>query len=297
MEQKKSIDRRLTLNIVNYNIEYPLCYYSYNSRRNYVPKKISLTDKLKSLDGWNNFDTIAIDGQNGTTKSSLCKLLMRTYRKINDVIPEITCGSNYNFEPLRSMEYLCAQLSIESHDSVWDRCPYSNLIFYFVHQLMYEFRHRTIPKDAKSVWPILNKLALNTNLVNTINFCKTVKNIPTIFFVCLDVDYISNSLCQRAINTHSLNDLWNSKEYNYQMAQYHAYTWFGKLLNYPVFDLNDFFEEKFGINDMHTIIASKIDRPPQNNTCILPDRTHSKLLNTLLNPMMNDVLIYDYSKK
>lgn len=295
--QKKPLEELIAVDILNYNISYPTCSYSETSRRINNLKSSSLLDKLKLVDGWNNFDVIAIDGQNGTTKSTLCKKLMRTYRKINELAPEITCGSNYNFEPLRSMEYMCMQLAIESHDSVWDRCSYSNLIFYYVHHLMYEFKDKPIPYDTSIVWPVFNMLAINTNLTNTLDYCKRIRNIPTIFFVCSDIDYISESLRLRGIKTKSVNDLWNSKEFNYQMAQYHAYVWFGKILGYPVFDLTDFFQEGYNIDDMHTIIASKIDRRPETDVCILPDRTYAKLLNDLLIPLNDDILVYDYSKK
>lgn len=295
-ELKKSTNEYTAIDILNYNIEYPLCFYSETSRRVNSIASLSLFEKLKSLDNWNNFDVIAIDGQNGTTKSTLCRALMRISRKINDLMPEITCGSNYNFDPIRSLEYMCMQLSIESHDSVWDRCVYSNLIFYYVHYLIYIFKDQQIPHDISKIWPIFNMLAQNTSLLHTIHFCKQLKDIPIIFFVCSDVDYISKSLCQRAVNTNNVNDLWNSKEFNYQMAQYHAYVWFGKLLDYPVFDLKDFLQEGYNISEIHTMIAAKIDRRPENDICILPDLTNFKLLTNLLEPLKNDVLIYDNSK-
>ncbi|ATY70241.1 GrBNV gp34-like protein [Tomelloso virus] len=195
------------------------------------------------------------------------------------------------------MEYMCLQLLVTSHDSVWDRCIYSNLIFYYVHNLMFKFQTKEIPHNVDIVWPILNSMAHDTNLLSTIDFCKRIKNIPTIFFVCRDVGRISESLFNRAISTNAVNDLWNCTEYNYQMAQYHVYLWFGKLCKFPVFDLMDFIEENYTIDDMHTMIASKIDRDVTTTECILPNRDAAKTLNDLLSPLADDVLIYDYSKK
>nr|WDA64932.2 thymidylate kinase-like protein [Oryctes rhinoceros nudivirus] len=294
---EKYIDEQTAISIVNFNIGFPVCSYSDSSRRTYAAKPISILDRLSVLDGWDKFDVIAIDGQNGTTKSTLCHRLMRHNQKINNICSEITCGPNYNFMPIRSLEYLFMQLYTESHDTVWDRCPYSNLIFYYVHHLMEHFKNTSIPADFETIWPIFNALAYNTNLSDTIYYTKSIKHIPTLFFVCSDIDYISKSLCLRAINTGSVNDLWNSKEYNYQMAQYHAYVWFGKLLDYPVFDLSDFLKDGYSIDDIHTMIASKIDKRPENPSCMLPDREDSQLLNSLLLPLDDDVLVYEYSKK
>lgn len=111
----------------------------------------------------------------------------------------------------------------------------------------------------------------------------------------LEFDYISKLLLQRARQSNAVNDLWNCKEYNYQMAQYHAYVWFGKLLNFPVFDLMDFVNANYSLDDMHVIIASKIDRAPINTECVLPTRCLT--LTNLLAPLSEGVLIYDYSKK
>lgn len=276
---------------------YPICEYSENSKRSNVALKLPILDQLEILNGWNEFNVIAVDGQNGTTKSSFVRHLRRTNKKVNDVLPDITCGSNYNFDPLRSIEYLFAQLSIKSHDSAWDRCHFSNLIFYYVHYLMFEFKNAAIPHDASIVWPILNKMAIDTNLVDVVDFCQRIKKVPTIFFVCRDVDWIGQSLMKRGMSTNNLNDIWNSKEYNYQMAQYHAYSWFGKLIGSPVFDISDFLENNYTIGDMHTMIAAKIDKNVDNLDFSLPDRTPSKELAKLLVPYENDVLIYDYSKK
>lgn len=286
------------MNILKFNIEYPICYYSESSRRN-NKAEMTLMDKLKLLSGWSEFSEIAIDGQNGTTKSTLCGKLNRKTIKINTCYPEITQGSDYNYDPKRAFEYMFLQASAKSPDSVWDRCMFSNLIFYFVHHLMGVFKNDPIPSDVSIVWPIFNTLASNVNLSNIIHYCKSIKNIPTMFFVCSDLEYISKSLYIRAIATNGLNDLWNSKEFNYQMAQYHSYVWCGHLFGYPVFDLVDFFKLGYNIYDMHTIIASKIDRQPKysDSDVKLPDIDSSKTLFKLLESMRDDVLMYDYSKK
>lgn len=254
---------------------------------------MSLDEKLAMLDGWNLEDVIAIDGQNGTTKSTLCEKLSREYRKINDLAPDITCGSSYNHDTLCSFEYMCFQLATITHDSVWDRCCYSNLIFYYAHYLMGKFGDTQIPKDESKIWPIFTQLAVNTQLSDTLDFCKSKNNMKALFLVCSDIKYLSTILLQRARISNGANDLWNSKEYNYQMAQYHAYVWFGKALGFPVFDLMDFVNKGISLGEMHVILAHKIDRQPTNRDVVVPMRSFA----TMMASLSNDVLIYDYSKK
>lgn len=292
------MDPILQNSVLNCNIPWPEVSYSKISRRNdIIPDSSNILELIQRLDGYKDHPVVAIDGQNGTTKSTFCNSLRRMYIKVNNLAPDITQGPTYNVSILRSIEYLLLQLKTTATDSIWDRCPYSNIIFYYVHYLMSKFKDTPIPASSESVWPIFAILAQNTNLSDTLHFCKTISNIPTIFFVCRDINYISRSMQRRAVETNSVTDLWNCKEFNYQMAQYHAYVWFGKLLDYPVFDLRDFFDNGFSINEMHVIIASKLDKTPKNPTCTVPDRCHSQQLIDKIEQLGDDILIYNQSRK
>ncbi|ATZ81564.1 guanosine monophosphate kinase [Drosophila innubila nudivirus] len=307
---------------MNYNISMPKCYYSVNSRRKQdlditsTPRStlIATTStskirnvgsnirfQLEQLNGWNKFSEIAIDGQNGTTKSSISKNLNRKYLKINEIFPRVSCGSDYNHRPLKSIDYMFIQLMIKSENSIWDRCVYSNLIFYYVHHLMYKFSETSIPNDESIIWPILNNMALDTCLLDTLAYTQNKKSIPTIFLVCSNVDLIGESLRSRGINTNSINDIWNSKEYNYQMAQYHVYRWFGKILQYPTFDIVDFFKEGLTVDDMHILIASKINTPAKNenddNLKFIPNVEKYDAFEDIISMYNNDILIYEHSRK
>lgn len=296
----------------------PKCYYSINSRRKQdldditsTPRSSTLTStsklgnnirfQLEQLNGWNKFSEIAIDGQNGTTKSSISKNLNRKYLKINEIFPRVSCGSDYNHRPLKSIDYMFIQLMIKSENSIWDRCVYSNLIFYYVHHLMYKFAETSIPNDESIIWPILNNMALDTCLLDTLAYTQNKKSIPTIFLVCSNVDLIGESLRSRGINTNSINDIWNSKEYNYQMAQYHVYRWFGKILQYPTFDIVDFFKEGLTVDDMHILIASKINTPAKNenddNLKFIPNLEKYDAFEDIISMYNNDILIYEHSRK
>lgn len=213
---------------------------------------------LDQLKGWSEYSEICIDGVNGCGKSSLIKRMNRRNLKINDIQPSITCGPEYNYQPLRSIEYLCMQQSIYCHFSVWDRCAYSNLIFYYVHFLMYEYRDGVIPQDFDSVLDKLNRLAIQTNLLQTINLMRSIKDIPILFLINSNIDVTACALLQRS----GLNDIWNSKEYNYQMAQCHAYKYFAKILNAPLFDVVDFLVANYNISEMQESIIKCVDVSP-----------------------------------
>lgn len=251
--------------LMAYNVEWPICNYVPESRR-YIHRQRQLMQKstpptieemLSLLDGWNKYPNISIDGMNGVGKSSLVSNLNRRYVKVNLIDPDVTSGADYNFQPMKSMQYLMAAINMNVENSVWDRCCYANLIFYFVHHLMSHYRAKLIPRDSNVVYSVLNTMAIDINLPNIITFIKSIYNIPTLFLVCSNIKMIGNALKNRK----TINDIYNAKEYNYQMAQYHAYCYFARILNYPVIDIMDFFRQHYTLGDMQQAIAIKIDVP------------------------------------
>lgn len=248
--------------LMTFNIEWPVCNYIPESRRyinrqrQMMPRPTpTIEEMLAFLEGWNEYPSIAIDGMNGVGKSSLVSNLNRRYVKVNLIDPDVTSGADYNFEPMKSMQYLMAAINLNVENCVWDRCCYANLIFYFVHHLMYHYKNKLMPRDCNSVYSVLNTMAIDVNLPNIITFIKSIYNIPTLFLVCSNVKMIGNALKNRK----TINDIYNSKEYNYQMAQYHVYCYFGRLLDYPVFDIMDFFRQRYTLGDMQQAISIKID--------------------------------------
>lgn len=243
--------------------------------------------QLSVLDNWHKYPVVSIDGQNGTTKSTLAKSLRnRHLLKINDLMPDITSGSDYNHHVLKSLEYMYGQVCYQPHKNpdfsdkyiVWDRCCFSNMIFYFIHQLMAHYMHTTIPMDYRPVWQFLNMMAIDTNLMATINVLlqyqkqlqpnnvaagkvspSSCVGIPTLFLVCRNLDFVALTLRQRGLDTMSFNDIYNAAQYNYQMAQYYVYTWFSQLLNYPIFDITDFMEAGLTIPTIHMLIAQRLN--------------------------------------
>lgn len=298
------ISDELKLQIIQYNPPWTHCNYSENSRRNEQQQQqekaddpYSLENVLMQLNGWSKYPEISIDGMNGTGKSSLCNRLNRKYIKINSLAHHVTDGSEYNYDPIKSMEYLMSQFLTKAENVCWDRCPYANLIFYFVHQLMATYKNDMIPDDFSKVWPILNTYALDTQLIAVINYTQSLKSIPILFIVCKDIAYISLALLDRG----TANDVYNAKEYNYQMAQYHAYVYFGKVLQAPVLDLTNCITKRQNLNyiQMQLQRVIDIDKDPNNKgTLSLPNMdivaNFFKSLSVIGN---DDVLIYDYSKK
>lgn len=255
-----------TEQILKIQVPWPKCNYSLNSRRNKPSAsklfiKSTIDQILQCVDGWNKFNEISIDGMNASGKSTLINSLTRQYVKINEHFPHVTSGANYNYDPIRSMEYLMGSLLITGENLCWDRCPYSNLIFYYAHHLMGVYADRKIPMDYNEILPIFNNLALSTCLIDTIAYGKLTKNIPILFIVCSDLDILGQALLERGINTKSQNDVYNSKNLNYQIAQYHAYVYFASVLNCGIIDLDDVFKLNYSVADLHTLLSEKLNMP------------------------------------
>lgn len=262
--------------ILNYHVPWPICQFHPQSKR---ARKIlmsssssssssllseslfenafrmkSIFDKLK---GWCDKSEIAIDGMNGTGKTSLCRMMNnRIYCKINEHPSmsrqqkdgSITSGSDYNYKPINCIEYAMLQSltrvkkSSSSSSSavgkgvVWDRYIYSNLVFYLVHQLMAVYGNRDVPKDSSKVYPFLNDFAVATNLYNTIDYMRSVKSIPLLILVNSNLESVALAMTRRG----GLNDITNAKEYNYQRAQEHCFRYIGRILGAVVIDVGEF---------------------------------------------------------
>lgn len=249
--------------ILNLNVEWPICSYSHESRRNnrrrLLPKAVKRSDEqiFNQLNGWHKYPSIAIDGMNGVGKSSLISSLRRKYVKVNLIAPEVTSGSAYNIEPMKSLQYLMASININAVDCAWDRCCYANLMFYFVHYLMAKFKNQRMPSDINQIYAILNTMAIDVNLPSIVTFIKNIIKTPILFLVCSDISMISMALKHRK----TPNDVYNSKEYNYQMAQYHVYCYFAQILDCVLIDINELFELGYTLGDIQEIIAEKVDIP------------------------------------
>lgn len=291
------MDESVTQKILDFEIDWPICNYSLNSRRLREPtveQPKNIEDMLVCLNDWHLHNEIAIDGMNGVGKSFLTQNLNRTYAKINDFIPEVTCGSEYNYNIFKSMQYVTLQLCITGDNVIWDRCAYSNLIFYFVHYLMGRFQNKLIPAEHENILSILNELAIDINLTTMLTYLKSIKEVPTLFIVCSDLNIIGLALVKR----QTLNDIWNAKDYNYQMAQYHSYMYFAKILQYPILDIADFIDFGISLGDLQMAIARKIDSPNVKRSYFNQPNTQSaKELHNQLGRLADNILMYDHSKK
>jgi hypothetical protein len=304
--KETKIPENLKSAILEVDTKWPICRYLDNSRRNVAPPmkaKPSFDELLSVLDGWSNFNEIAIDGMNGTGKSTLATSMNnRKYLKINFIAPHVTSGSNYNFDILKSYEYMMLQQSTTCENVCWDRCCYSNLIFYYVHQLMFHYREREIPMDESEVYLFLNNMATSTNLLETITFIESIKHVPIIFIVCKNLKYISISLQNR----NSINDIYNSKEYNYQIAQYHVYKYFATILKCPLFDISEIAEYNVTLGDFQQAVRRKVDSKKRKfhdidgtveSSIRLPDLTASTQLYNDITGISDDFMVYQYSNK
>lgn len=243
--------------LLDLQVDYPKCVYPENSRRNSkkrtdgddaddvndldvntYPDKLS--DYLKILlTGFNTSKIICIDGMNGTGKSTITSEINRRYCKINEYCPTVTAGADYNYYIMNALQYINYQIFYDLRDDdaavVWDRDRYSNLRFYFVHYLMNEYRNCVMSiKDEHEVYEKLNTMALATHLLETLTYYEKQKpSPPTLVLVCSDLELLGHILMLRG----GVSGTVMSKITNYQMAQYHVYRYFAKILNTPLLDI------------------------------------------------------------
>lgn len=295
------MDPKLKTALLNIDVGWSECSYSDRSRRIAVRTFPStdgpihgIAELLQPLDGWDELPEIAVDGMNGTGKSTLINSMNRHYLKVNELAPNVTNGSSYNYDVFKSIQYLTLPQMTECENVCWDRCCYSNLIFYFVHQLMFYYRDEVIPKEPEEVYLYMNNLAISVNLLQTVAFIESMKPSHVVFIVCSDLNLIGESLRNRECP----NDVYNSKEHNYQMAQYHAYKYFGELLKMPTFDLAEVFRLGINLGEFHYLLKRKIDTKVSDYRVTPPCITEAVELNKMLDEQFaEETLLYDYSNK
>jgi hypothetical protein len=259
----------------------------------------------KILSNWSEYPEISIDGMNGLGKSTLIESMKRQYIKVNMIDPSITNGPNYNYDTMVSLQYIVLSSLAKAKNACWDRCPYANLIFYYVHHLMSIYKDKMIPLDDQdAVFQHFNNLSVQIQLTTILGFFNTYKCIPTLFFICSDLEYIVLSMVDRG----NINDVYNAKEYNYQISQYYAYVYFSKLLPQCVLiDVADYFKLGYTLSEFQQTIISLVDIKGKDGDgggekieyeLTVPSLQASTKVNQILNRIGNDdTLVYNYTKK
>lgn len=272
---------KLKKRLLDLQINFPTCLYAENSRRrryqcdkHVVNKSTMITNNKQSdlycylktmLHGFNTARVICIDGMNGTGKSTLTSKINRRYCKINDYCPTVTAGSDYNYYIVNAFQYINYQLiqddciNFKRNDAiVWDRDRYSNLRFYYIHYLMNEYRNRTMSIDeTDEVYEKLNTMALATHLLDTLTFYEKLKpSPPTLVLVCSDLNILGHILLLRG----GVSGTVMSKITNYQMAQYHVYRYFAKILGTPILDIAAMYRDyNVSLNELQALLMNCID--------------------------------------
>nr|AHW98267.1 GrBNV_gp34-like protein [Nilaparvata lugens endogenous nudivirus] len=304
--------------ILNYSVPWPECSYIKHSKR--LKQKSSkencvsgqLYKLIQSLHHASTALEIAIDGMNGVGKTALCKMMRnRKYCKINNCAQDITKGSEYNFNPIRSLEYLTfSALTKPKRAIIWDRTSISNMVFSFVHYIMSVYRDTDIPADPTEVYSKFNDFALNTGFFNTVAYLKSIKNIPTIFLVCSDLKLVTQAMFDRG----TISDVYNSTHFNYQIAQLHAYTYVGNCIGATIIDIAKcvimtetrrkmIYDPLITLGDLQLLLVDNLDyyQPPQPTENELedfiepPDRTSASIVNRFSS--YQDTMLYTYSSK
>lgn len=190
---------------------------------------------------------------------------------------------------------------------VWDRDRYSNLRFYYVHHIMYLFRHEVI--GMSNEWTVrifekLNALALNTGLQSQLSYLETLHpSPPTLILLNSNLVRVGQTLFKRG----GANDVYNAKENNYQAAQHYVYLWFAKLLNHCTIDLSFAYDVlKLNVPNAHDEIIKRLMYRDENgvttetpNVPITTDSNYDSNAIALQNfcKFVNDSDIYIFSTK
>lgn len=263
-------------------------YLGDSESRRYVPavQYKSEQDYWLPLVDWKHHPEIAIDGMSGTGKSSLVNSLIRQSVKINQFSPITTRGPFYNIDPVRMIDYAITHVSVRGRNLVWDRCPFSNIIYGMAHHLygLYVSWNMSVPVNFESVVSTLNNFADQIGLVNTVSYINSKKVTPTIILVNSDLKLLTTLLLNRAKPV----DIRNAEEYNYQMAQLHAFTYFGRYLTKSMFlvDLGNLPLKVKNLAAVQSVIAGLVD-VPYNSEILPPTYVKDDSVSTFLNHIFN----------
>lgn len=255
--------------LCRYNPNMPILYYSISSVRADQPapktpaKQIS--DFMERLKEWSSKKYIAIDGMNGTGKSTFCQMTNRAVTKINLRNPSVTKDNRYNFEPEYSMTYLLKNVlffeEIQKCSDVYiisDRCSISNIIYLVAQQLMAAYGDTDIPRAENDphVLGIINNVMLSTGLIKTLSAVK--HTLDGVFFVVSsNLEFITAQM----INRGEPLDIIYSSKYNYQLSQVHAFKYFANMLDIPILDLDAILSIGLSIKSIYNNILFAINAP------------------------------------
>lgn len=272
---------------------------------------MTIAEMVAVLDGWHLEKFVAIEGQNAISKSTFCHSLKRNYNKINLAFPEVATRARYNFSYGESTEYLFGlpaniAIFLESY-TIWDRCCFANIMFYIVHDLCETYVNRPMPFDQEEIWRHITCYVLKYKLKAVI--CRILRNSPMkiMFLVCSDMGVVAKALNLRGKKYKKVNDLFNSLidtshfARNYQVGQYMVMLFVAMWMKAPLFDIMDFYQANYSLNEMHTLLASKVDiripNPPAPKLAefmAAPRKTYAALLTKLQN---HEHLLYQESCK
>lgn len=262
----KVTDRNIKQGIVNVKLSYPVTYFGgYAAKRHIKHEVFNELELLHKLSQLRHKTSIAIDGMNGIGKSRLTEHLNRLYVKTNMYCPDITKGASYNYDPLKSIEYLYFPiLSKQKVNVIWDRCCFSNLIFYAVHYLMSLYKNTLIP-TYDEVLPHLVMWVENNALLYALKYLLLHdEQTAKIFITNSNILMVSAMLLHRGFP----NDIYNSKEYNYQVAQLYSYKFFASLS--PDIIYIDLAETGLSLAYIQRLITSCIDVDQNSPTEFIP---------------------------
>lgn len=279
-----------------------------------IPRHKKKNETIKTLDQYidpvvNTLkrNIVIFDGISCSGKTTLSQYLGRVYLKLNNFV-SFTKGNDYNICPMTSLYYyetykgLLDAVSNEKN-IIFDRFFFSNYIFYFVHNLMSVYRDELMPKPKLSlnntgscaeVQMHLNDLADRINFYKVLysvkEFMKKYEDkIGLVFFVNSDI----NNLCLALHGRGGKSDVIYANTPNYNIAQFHVYSWIARHLNIPIVDLAVIFKVyKMSIPDFNLLLKLK----SETNENVVVDENYNKKINDIcLNFIKKNNINRDYT--
>lgn len=284
-KKSKIDDGNELVEILDLNFKWPSVFVGGKSAKRYLSKKddIPFKDIHDILRSMGTSKSIAIDGMNGCGKSTTVnRMSKRIAIKVNNFCPETTKGSLYNIDPIRSMDYMFFQIAAKKDEYiVWDRSCLSNLIFYLVHFLMAYYNDNPIPHKFSEVQPLIYTWFVNNSMDKAIRMILAMdQHTKKIFLINSDLDMVGKMLLLRG----EPNDVFNASKPNYQLAQMHAFKFFGQLSSDILcIDIADFIRNGHSIDYISNLLISYLnaDLPIQETKDMKPDVERGSVINII----------------
>ena len=239
--------------------------YTIESKRNIAKPNLALASVeaprtleafLKSIPDWKDESIICVDGMSGCGKTTMLEKFNRKKLKVN--LSNISKADFYNYKYYYPLDYVFFAPLTKAENVCWDRCKYSNLIFYLVHYLMAHYDHKgtDVPAPTKfdDVKMVCDNFFASNNMLDVIEYFEELQPTKCIYLVSSDIDVLKKSMSGR-----NELDRWNANNISYMRAQYHAMVYWARVLKMPVIDIAELPQVGLDLTALQGILKARMD--------------------------------------